>query len=146
LRLTTRRFPVKISFTTALLAVACLLASVLGYAQSPVRANIPFEFTIGQKVLPPGQYSISSVSDRVLEFNNWEKHVTIFVPATATAYVGQKPHELVFRVYGDQYFLHEIRGGLGEFALDIQPSKLEKETQRLAAAHPKQQNAEIALK
>ena len=135
----------KINFTTSLLAVACLSASVLGYAQSPVRANIPFEFTIGQTVLPPGEYSISNVSDRVIELRNWEKRVTVMVPATATAYVNQKPHVLVFNVYGDQHFLHEVRGGLGEFNLDIRPSKLEKETQRLAAVHANQQNTEIAL-
>ena len=135
----------KISFRTALLAVACLSASVLGYAQSPVRANIPFEFTIGQQVLPPGEYSISNVTDRVIELRNWEKHVTVLIPATATAYVNEKPHMLVFRVYGDQHFLHEVRGGLGEFSLDIRPSKLEKETQRLAAVHANQQNTEIAL-
>jgi hypothetical protein len=136
----------KINFTTALLAIACLSASVLGYAQSPVRANIPFEFTIGQKVLPAGEYSISNVSDRVIELRNREKHVTIMVPATATAYVSQKPHVLVFNVYGDQYFLHEVRGGLGEFTLDLQPSKLEKETKRLVAEHAKQQNTEIAMR
>lgn len=135
----------KINFTTALLAIACLSASALGYAQSPVRANIPFEFTIGQKVLPAGEYSISNVSDRVIELHNWEKHVAMLVPATATEYVSQKPHQLVFRVYGDQYFLHEIRGGLGEFTLNIRLSKLEKETQRLAAARAKQPNAEIAM-
>jgi len=137
--------PMKINFATSLLAVACLSASVLGYAQSPVRANIPFEFTIGQTVLPPGEYSISNVSDRVIELRNWEKRVTVMVPATATAYVNQKPHVLVFNVYGDRHFLHEVRGGLGEFNLDIRPSKLEKETQRLAAVHANQQNTEIAL-
>jgi len=137
--------PMKISFRTALLAVACLSASVLGYAQSPVRANIPFEFTIGQTVLPPGEYSISNASDRVIELRNWEKRVTMMVPATATSYVNQKPHVLVFNVYGDQHFLHEVRGSLGEFSLDIRPSKLEKETRRLAAVHANQQNTEIAL-
>ena len=135
----------KINFTSALLAVACLSASVHGYAQSPVRANIPFEFTIGQQVLPPGEYSISNVTDRVIQLRNWEKRVTVLIPGTATAYVNEKPHVLVFKVYGDKYFLHEVRGGLGEFSLDIRPSKLEKETQRLAAANANQQNTEIAL-
>jgi hypothetical protein len=136
----------KINFTTALLAIACLSASVLGYAQSPVRANIPFEFTIGQKVLPPGQYSITNVSDRVLELRNWDKRISVLVPTDATAYVEQKPHVLVFRVYGNQYFLHEVRGGIGEFTLDLRPSKLEKEAQQLTAARADQRNAEIASK
>jgi len=137
----------KINFTTALLAIASLTTSAHAYAQSPVRANITFEFMVGQKVLPAGEYSISNVSDRVLEFHNWEKNTRMFVPMTATDYVSQKPRVLVFREYGGQYFLHEVRGGLGEFSLDVSPSKLEKETQRQAAlAHAKQQNAEIALK
>jgi hypothetical protein len=137
----------KITFTTALLAIASLTASAHAYAQSPVRANIPFEFIVGQKVLPAGQYTISNVSDRVIELCNREKQTRMFVSMTATGYVSQQPRVLVFREYGDQYFLHEVRGGLGEFSLDVLPSKLEKEIQRQAAlAHTKQQSAEIALK
>jgi hypothetical protein len=136
----------KINFTTALLAITCLTASAHGYAQSTLRANIPFEFTVGQKVLPAGSYSISKVSDRVVELYNWEKNARMFVSMTATGYVSQQPRLLVFREYGDQYFLREVRGGLGEFSLDVSPSKLEKETQRQASlAHARQQNAEIAL-
>lgn len=70
----------------------------------------------------------------------------MFVSTNATDYVSQKPHVLVFREYGNQYFLREVRGGLGEFALDVPPSKLEKEIQRQTSAHAKQQSAEIALK
>ena len=82
----------------------------------------------------------------MIELRNWEKRVTLFIPATATAYVNEKPHVLVFNVYGDQHFLHDVRGGLGDFTLDIRPSTLEKETQRLAAARAKQPNAEIAMR
>jgi len=136
----------KINFTTALLAITCLTASAHAYAQSTVRANIPFEFMVGQKVLPPGEYSISNVSRWVIELNNREKHTSMYVSTTATDYVSQKPHVLVFREYGEKYFLHEVRGGLGEFTLNVSPSKLEQEIQRQTAAHAKQQRAEIALK
>ena len=136
----------KINVTTALLALASLMTSAHGYAQSTLRAHIPFEFTVGQKALPAGEYSISKVSDRVIELYNWEKNARMFIPLTATGYVKQQPHMLVFREYGDQYFLREFRGGLGEISLDVSPSKLEKEIQRQAAlAHARQQNAEIAL-
>lgn len=137
----------KINFTTALLALATLTVSAHAFSQSPVRAKIPFDFMVGQTVLPAGEYSISNVSDRVIELDNWEKHARMFVSMTATGYVSQKPRVLVFREYGDQYFLHEVRGGLGEFSLDLSPSKLEKETQHQAElANSKQQYAEIALK
>jgi hypothetical protein len=136
----------KINFPAVLLAMACLTASGHACAQSPTRANIPFEFMVGQKALPAGQYSISNLTDRVIELRNMDKQVSILVSTTATDYVSGKPHVLVFRGYDGQYFLHEVRGGLGEFALDIPPSKLEKETQRQIALHGKQQGAEIALR
>ena len=137
----------KINFTIALLAIATLTASAHTFAQSPVRAKIPFDFMVGQTVLPAGEYSISKVSDRVIELDNLEKHARMFVCMTATGYVSQKPRVLLFRKYGHEYFLHEVRGGLGEFSLDVSPSKLEKETQRqVELANAKQQNAEIALK
>jgi len=136
----------KINFTTALLAIACLTASAHGYAQSILRAHIPFGFTVGQKALPAGEYSISKVSDRVVELYNYEKQVRMFVPLTAAEYVGTKPHVLVFREYGDQYFLREVRGGFGELSLQTTPSKLEKEVQRQLANRANQQSTEIALK
>ena len=135
----------KINFTTALLAIACLSASALGYAQSPVRANPPLSSPSVRRYFQLANTQFRMSLTELSELHNWEKHVAMLVPATATEYVSQKPHQLVFRVYGDQYFLHEIRGGLGEFTLNIRLSKLEKETQRLAAARAKQPNAEIAM-
>jgi hypothetical protein len=83
----------------------------------------------------------------VIDLDNWEKQTRMLVSMTATGYVSEKPHVLVFRKYGDQYFLREVRGGVNEFSLDVWPSKLEKETQLQAVAtHDKQQSAEIALK
>jgi hypothetical protein len=137
----------KINFMTALFAIASIAASAHAYAQSSVRANIPFEFMVSQKVLPAGEYSISNLSDRTIELYNGEKQTRMLVSTTATGYVSEKPHTLVFRKYGDQYFLREVRGGVNEFSLDVWPSKLEKEAQLQAGVnHDKQQSAEIALR
>ena len=52
---------------------------------------------------------------------------------------------LVFSKHGDQYFLREVRGGSGEYAEDIRPSKLEKELERQETARANQQSVDIAL-
>ena len=76
----------KINFTTALLAMACLSA----YTQicsDPCGANIPFEFTIGQKVLPPGTYSISQVTPSIIELANLETNARALVATFPMDYV-----------------------------------------------------------
>jgi hypothetical protein len=52
---------------------------------------------------------------------------------------------LVFSKHGDQYFLREVRGGSGEYAEDLRPSKHEKNIERQETAHANQQSADIAL-
>ena len=131
---------------TGLLAMACLTAYSHASAQTTVEAKIPFEFAVGQKVLPPGTYSITQVTSRIIELQNLDRRTSVFVSTFASDYVSQKPKEMVFHKYGNQYFLHEVRGGLGQFSLGLSPSKLEKEIQRQAATNANQQSAEIALK
>jgi hypothetical protein len=131
--------------TTGLLAMACLTAYSHASAQTTMTAKIPFEFAVGQKVLPPGTYLITQVASRIIEFENLDKRVSVYASTVGADYVSQKPRELVFHKYGNQYFLHEVRGGLGQFSMDLSPSKVEKETERLAKTNANQQGTEVAL-
>ena len=132
--------------TTALLAMVCLMAFSKASAQAKMQATIPFDFTVGQKLLPSGPYSITSVQPGVIEVANRKQTARLFVPITAADYIGRRPNLLVFNKYGDQYFLSEVRGEIGGTALSLYPSKLEKSIrlQREALVH--QQSTVIALK
>ena len=54
----------KRTFATALLAAASLMASIGVPAQSRQQATIPFDFTVGQRLLPAGTYVIRSSRPR----------------------------------------------------------------------------------
>jgi hypothetical protein len=131
--------------TTALLTMSCLTAYTHASAQAPLQAKVPFEFSVGQRVLPPGTYSIKEVSSNLIEIENQEKGTTLHFSTYPSDCVKGKTNMLVFSKHGDQYFLREVRGGSGEYAEDLRPSKLEKEIQRQETAHANQQSVEIAL-
>ena len=93
-----------------LLVTMVLLAVGSLYAQTgEVRAAIPFDFTAGKMSLPAGQYSITAMTDagRVLCVSGRE----------GSGFISSHPVEkieapsqtkLVFRRYGDRYFLYQI--------------------------------------
>jgi len=83
-------------------------------AQTPeYRANIPFDFYVGNKILPAGDYVIALVdfieSRNVLtirEAKNENSQTVIFSPKSAKEPV--ESSELAFNRYDKQYFLAEI--------------------------------------
>ena len=131
--------------TTALLTMSCLTAYTHASAQASAQAKVPFEFTVGQRVLPAGTYMIREVRSDMIEIENREKGTTLYFSTCPSDRVKGKTNTLVFSKHGDQYFLREVRGGSGEYAEDLRPSKLEKEIQRQETARANQQSVEIAM-
>ncbi len=131
--------------TTALLTMSCLTAYTHASAQAPEQAKVPFEFTVGQRVLPAGTYTIREVQSNMIAIENREKGATLYFSTYPSDCVKAKANMLVFSKHGDQYFLREVRGGSGEYAEDIRPSKLEKELERQETARANQQSVDIAL-
>jgi hypothetical protein len=138
----------KYTLATALLAAASLMAPTGVSAQARQQATIPFDFTVGERLLPAGTYVIKPVTNGVIEVHGWKgktllSTMTAVTPADA---VGKDPNKLVFHRYGDQYFLSEIRGGLGEAVGTVIPSKLEQRVQKQRAANTNHDKTTIALK
>jgi hypothetical protein len=80
---------------------------------NPVRANIPFDFTVADKKFSAGDYYISRVrtnsGDLVLRVSSVTGHRSAF--QLTSAIVTSAPKEsntLIFHQYGDQYFLFEV--------------------------------------
>jgi hypothetical protein len=136
------------TFATALLAAASLLAPTGASAQNKQQATIPFDFTVGQRLLPAGTYMIAHVSPGVISVGGWKgkEFVSVLTLVTSTDEVRKNPDKLVFHKYGDQYFLSEIRGNVGESEGRIGTSKLERRFQLQQAAVANQDKTEIALK
>ena len=95
-----------------LFAFTVLLLATAAQAQTTnVKANIPFDFVVGDHAYPAGEYTIKSMSQtspalRIDNRDESEKGVTLsnscnqLQPAEGTT--------LVFRHLGDSYFLYQI--------------------------------------
>lgn len=94
-----------------MLALAFLAAAQFVRAQEPVLAKIPFAFTAGDTPLPAGEYRVEKVgvSSPALLIRCTEGSPAIMVvtsPATVNA--PQQESKLVFRRYGNRYFLAQV--------------------------------------
>jgi hypothetical protein len=115
----------------ALFALSTLGAAARVLAQAPaVQATVPFEFTVGGRLLPADTYTISSPSSGLLLIRSADTH---FVSMTTISHSNQdsaRGGELVFDKYGDKYFLHEVLNpNVAALNVDVPKSKLEKQVQ-----------------
>jgi hypothetical protein len=110
-----------------------------------VRAAVPFDFTVGNKLIPAGTYTVSSESANVVLIQSGDRHITVM--STAFADSRQPKHSmLVFNRYGDQYFLHEILCSSGAMNLQLPTSKVEKRVQTQEASLSSGNQILVALK
>jgi hypothetical protein len=99
---------VRTLFTVGLSAV---LSPVALLAQSQINAAIPFDFTIGAKSFPAGDYSVRQVSEHVLlvqSIKDGTGVMTMTMPTERTEKGGTPV--LTFNKYGDTYFLSKVTG------------------------------------
>lgn len=93
------------------------VGNVFAQQEYPVKATIPFNFTVGSKVLPSGTYSVLQVNETAIEIRNTDGSATVLSSADLTGgqfgdqYMGHAV--MVFNKYGDQYFLRQVAGGPG---------------------------------
>ena len=85
--------------------------SIAGFAglDRSVKANIPFDFMVGGEKLPAGQYTVDTgIVQSAMVVRNWNtKRVAGAITQSFQVRAGSKP-QLVFRRYGDQYFLAKM--------------------------------------
>jgi hypothetical protein len=94
-----------------ILSVMVLLAASSAFVQSPERVvvNVPFEFTVGSKTLPAGEYTIRQIlPSRLLIRSNDGHHAVIAMTYDVQAKAEQSSARLLFTRYGDQHFLYQV--------------------------------------
>jgi hypothetical protein len=99
-----------------------------------VRANIPFNFIVNGKQLPPGSYRFSSDSYATVIIQNRNQPIAVLSKVVAADGAPLDVSRLVFHRYGDQYFLSEIRCALVGMNVEIPRSKLEKQARTQQAS------------
>jgi hypothetical protein len=95
-----------------LFGLGLLLAVSAGHAQEAgVKANIPFDFVVGNQVLPAGEYLVTpaSSSRQVILIRSSDNKAAMF--ATAFGCSSSRPPDqtkLVFHTMGGRYFLYQV--------------------------------------
>ena len=128
----------KKAYTVIALLVLLVTMAVAANAQiagrSQLRANVPFEFNVGDKTMPAGEYSIAQVnpsSDQViLQINAKDGSCNALVHMS---WVQRKPANgsmLTFRRYGDKYYLAQAWIEGESEGLSAPKSSAERATQR----------------
>jgi len=125
-------------FTKLLLTLAAGLAVTTLASAEKVEANIPFEFSVGKAVLPPGTYEFdTNVAPGVLRVRSadWQKAVMIITHGVAER-KGSEARKIVFHRYGETYFLSKVLYGVG-IGRGLQETPREKELAANQAASVK---------
>ena len=121
----------------AFLAATVITLTARTYAQSslPVEARVPFDFRLQDRAFPAGTYQITYYATKgVILIQNRDGS---FQGVSATYGAdGSSPSQgiLVFRKYGQQYFLHDVLCSEAHMNVEVPTSRLEKRA-RIQEAH-----------
>ncbi len=92
--------------------VSMAAASPAAYAKSVngMRAQIPFDFYVGDRLIPAGEYTVKSLTEdeAALRIANGKAGAAVMTNSV-TRREGGRP-QLVFHKYGGQYFLNAVWG------------------------------------
>lgn len=120
-------------FTMIALIVALALATavVSANAQSSAKivvASVPFEFSVGYKAMPAGEYSLRTLAtagDGLL-IQSTDGKISALRLTDATERIRDKSHaRLVFHRYGERYFLAEVWTGADNTGHQLRKSQEE---------------------
>ena len=101
-------------------------------------ANIPFEFNVGDKSLPPGAYLVLPVnadsSNVVLKIQSRHGKASAMLAMSTVEGKAQDRARLVFHRYGNRYFFAQAWAGEGTSGLEASKSRAERAAERELAA------------
>jgi hypothetical protein len=123
-----------------LLATVVLLAAGFAHTQigpTGVKANIPFDFSVGNTALPAGEYTVRATGmEGVVAVIGSDSQLKLV--ATHSVLSGRAPNQtkLVFHQYGDRYFLAQIWVEGETSGREVPTTRLEKELMSKAGAEP----------
>ena len=89
------------------------VASANAQLSIPIRAKIPFDFSVGDKKLAAGEYTFSRLSgfsdSKMMSVSSVDASTRMFQSTLGAQVLTPKNEStLVFNRYGDQYFLEQI--------------------------------------
>ena len=128
-----------------LIAMIVLVGSlaVAGQAQTNSRvasiANIPFQFSVGNKTLPAGKYTLRPITDDgsavVLRIESRDGRTNATLLTSSVEGKGQQRGRLVFHRYGNQYFFAQAWVDGQETGLEAPKSRAERSAEHELTAN-----------
>jgi hypothetical protein len=105
-----------------------LMATTAQAQQTHVKANVPFDFVVGDRAYPAGEYSLKSIVDdgSVIQIANAQEVTSADVMSHSCSnktYADKT--KLVFRRVGDNYFLYQIWTAGRLYGRELPKSKIE---------------------
>jgi hypothetical protein len=129
------------------IALATAVASANAQSSNKVVADVPFEFSVGYKTLPAGEYSVKAVvtAGDALMIQSADGKTLALRLSEATERMKNKTHpRLVFHRYGERYFLAEVWTGSDNIGRQLLKSQEERAIEReLASISSKSETVEI---
>ncbi len=122
----------------SIFTLCAAVASANAQLSIPVRAKIPFDFSVGDNKLPAGEYTFSRLSgfsdSKTISVASLDASTHLF-QSTFEALVLTPKNEstLVFHKYGDQYFLEQIWAGGEQEGAQLRESRGERTVRRQLA-------------
>ena len=118
-------------FTILTGIMAFAMFAAVASANGQARTSVPFEFTVGDKALPAGNYTVASItlgSDAILVRSIEGKDSAARLTMQAE---GESDHaKLVFHRYGQRYFLAEVWNGEGRSGRRLAQCRKERAIQK----------------
>ena len=101
------------------------------------RADVPFDFTVANKLLPAGTYTLKAESTGLIVIKNHDKPIAVLTLVTTDGNRSPNGGKLIFHKIGDQYFLSEILCDWAPMNVTVPRSKAEKRVLlQQAMVHP----------
>jgi hypothetical protein len=134
-----------------MLGLFFVLAVMTANAQtgSGIEASVPFDFAAGETKLKAGDYTIKRISKDAVQLRNAQTKTSVIVmaPLAIQQTRNDAPERLVFKRYGNEYFLSQVwtnraADGRGLFASKTE-NRLAKEMDK---ARQRPQSVEIVAR
>ena len=138
-----KKFTMLVLLATLTLATAAVSVNAQATANKLV-ANVPFEFSVGYKAMPAGEYSVQTIASagNGLLIQSTDGKISALRLSDATERIKDKSHpRLVFHRYGERYFLAEVWNGVDNTGRRLSTSQEEKAIESELTLASARQNA-----
>ena len=111
-----------------LAAVALILGSAAFSQTVSLRAEVPFNFVVGDKVYPAGEYALKTFGNGNALLSvacRSTKESVLTLPYPITSAMPAKHSALIFQRVGDAYFLQQVWTAGSPVGLELHQSHLE---------------------